>query len=340
MRSGLGRPLHRARRRPMELRGPSARSADPGLERTSGGVARAHRYDRSFVHDRGPPHEPDLLARRGRSIRCHGAGGGPYHLSAQRRPLARLLAGHVLHLRVEERQDTLRITAPDTLGNIGQSNVVWTVDVGPPRIRLARAPDRSTSLPVADFRLWSKADPALFLRSFDGSPVMPCDDKNTFGPLPEGPHRLRVWGLDAAMNRTAPLTFRWEVDTIPPGLLLTGIPEEGAITTETTASFDIWQASPAPCSAPSTTRSSRPARHRPCISGSSMGRTRSACTCSIGRATSRSRPLGPGRSIPSPEPSRACQTRCLSWRHGKRHLTRGIPDLARAARSGHGRRPP
>ena len=34
------------------------------------------------------------------------------------------------------------------------------------------------------------------------------------------------------------------MDTIPPGLLLTGIPEEGAVTTETTASFDIWQSEP------------------------------------------------------------------------------------------------
>jgi hypothetical protein len=131
------------------------------------------------------------------------------------------------------RRHEARFARTDTLGNIGQSNVVWTVDVGPPRIRLARAPDRFTSLPVAEFRLWSKTDPALFLCSFDGSPVMPCDGKNTFGPLPEGPHRLRVWGLDAAMNRTEPLTFRWDVDTIPPGLLLTGIPEEGAITTAT-----------------------------------------------------------------------------------------------------------
>ena len=92
--------------------------------------------------------------------------------------------------------------------------------------------------------MWSKTDPALFLCSFDGSAVMPCDDKLTIGPLPDGPHRLRVWGLDAAMNRAEPLTYRWDVDTIPPGLLLTGVPEEGAVTTETTAAFDIWQSEP------------------------------------------------------------------------------------------------
>ena len=31
---------------------------------------------------------------------------------------------------------------------------------------------------------------------------MPCEDKLTIGPLPDGPHRLRVWGLDAAINRS------------------------------------------------------------------------------------------------------------------------------------------
>ena len=95
-------------------------------------------------------------------------------------------------------EHTLRITSSDVLGNVGESNVVWTVDVGPPRFRLARSPDRFTSVPEAQFRLWSKADPALFLCSFDGSTVMPCDDKFTIGPLADGSYRLRVWALDAA----------------------------------------------------------------------------------------------------------------------------------------------
>ena len=158
-----------------------------------------------------------------------GLGGGrwPDHVSARRRPLARLLERHVLRHRLEEGRAHVRITASDPLGNVGQTEVVWTVDIGPPRVRLARSPDRFTSVPEAVFRLWSKTDPALYLCSFDGSAVMPCDDKFTIGPLPDGPYRLRVWGLDAAMNRSEPLTYRWDVDTIPPGLLLTGHPRRG-----------------------------------------------------------------------------------------------------------------
>ena len=145
---------------------------------------------------------------------------------------------------VKKGEHTVRITASDPLGNVGQTEVVWTVDIGPPRVKLARSPDRFTSVPEAVFRLWSKTDPALYLCSFDGSTVMPCDDKFTIGPLTDGPYRLRVWAIDAAMNRSEPLTYRWDVDTIPPGLLLTGIPEDGAVTTETSTAFDIWQSEP------------------------------------------------------------------------------------------------
>ena len=36
---------------------------------------------------------------------------------------------------------------------------------------------------------------------------------------------MTVWGLDAALNRSEPpIVYRWDVDTIPPGLLLSGIP--------------------------------------------------------------------------------------------------------------------
>ena len=145
---------------------------------------------------------------------------------------------------VKKGEHTVRITASDALGNVGQTEVVWTVDIGPPRVKLARSPDRFTSVPEAVLRLWSKTDPALYLCSFDGSVVMPCAERFTVGPLPDGPYRLRIWGFDAAMNRSEPLTYRWDVDSIPPGLLLTGIPEEGAVTTETSAAFDIWQSEP------------------------------------------------------------------------------------------------
>jgi arylsulfatase A-like enzyme len=135
----------------------------------------------------------------------------------------------------------LQISAADTLGNVGETDIAWTVDVGPPRVRIPRRPDRFSQTSTADFRLWARTDPALFLCSLDDGPEMPCRAGTEIGPLPDGPHRLTVWGLDAAMNRSGPVSYRWAVDTIPPGLLLSGIPDDGAIIHDRTATFDVWQ---------------------------------------------------------------------------------------------------
>ncbi len=156
----------------------------------------------------------------------------------------------------------VRVAAADVLGNVGVTTFTWIIDFGAPKVRIAKRPDRFTSIPEATFRLWSRSDPSLFLCRLDGLPEMPCDDDTSFGPLGEGPHALTVWGLDAAMNRARPVVYRWAVDTIPPGLLLSGFPEDAAVTVDTTATFDVWQnepgviycsldeAEPAPCTTP------------------------------------------------------------------------------------------
>jgi hypothetical protein len=139
---------------------------------------------------------------------------------------------------------TVRIAAADALGNVGVTSFTWTIDFGAPKIRIVKRPDRFTSIAEATFRLTSSSEPALFLCKLDGFPEMPCDDDMVFGSLGEGLHALTVWGLDAAMNRARPVSYRWAVDTIPPGLLLTGLPEDGAVTPDPTASFDIWKSEP------------------------------------------------------------------------------------------------
>ena len=95
----------------------------------------------------------------------------------------------------------VRVTATDALGNVGVTTFAWTIDFGAPKVRIVKRPDRFTSIDEATFRLWSRSDPSLFLCRLDGLPEMPCDDDLSFGPLGEGPHKLTVWGLDAALNR-------------------------------------------------------------------------------------------------------------------------------------------
>ena len=139
---------------------------------------------------------------------------------------------------------TLRVSASDALGNTASTNFTWSVDVGPPRVRFDRSPDRFTASTTAVFRLGSRSDPVLFLCTLDDLPEMPCDANEIFGPLPDGPHQLIIWGVDAAMNRSDASSYHWDVDTIPPGLILTGAPEDGAVTPDPSATFDIWQSEP------------------------------------------------------------------------------------------------
>ena len=139
---------------------------------------------------------------------------------------------------------TVRVTAADALGNLGVTLFTWTIDFGAPKVRIANGPDRYTPAADASFRFTSNSDTSLFICRLDGLPEMPCDDDTPIARLGEGPHALTVWGLDAAWNRTPPIVYRWTVDTIPPGLLLSGTPEEGAVSTVTTASFAIWQSEP------------------------------------------------------------------------------------------------
>ena len=180
------------------------------------------------------------------------------------------------------------------------------------KVRIVKHPDRFTSAADATFRLTSSSDPGLFLCSLDGLPEMPCDDTLSFGPLGEGPHVLKVWGVDAALNRAQPVVYRWAVDTIPPGLLLTGSPEDGAVTASTTATFDIWQSEPgivycslddaafAPCTSPVA------------YTGLTSGAHSFQTYVQAERATSPSRRprAGPSRSLPHVSES---GSRLASW---------------------------
>ena len=247
VRCGDRRQLCRAGRGGLELRGPRAGpgDADHGASPLPAWLFRVDATGPGFVLAQGPRSstssrdaDPALRAhRRGRPepTSCRLDGGRA----------TRLLGGTVLGVRPDERAYTPSGWPPwMPSGTRARPFFTWTVDVGAPKVRLAGHPDPFTTSTIATFRLWSRTDPALFLCMLDGLALMPCDDDNYFGSLTDGRHSLVVWGLDAAMNRSHAVTYRWTVDTIPPGLILTGTPEEGAVTADRAASFEIWQSEP------------------------------------------------------------------------------------------------
>ena len=236
-------------------------------------------------------------------------------------------------------QHTLRVTASDALGNTASTNFTWSVDSGPPRIKIVVSPDRFTSSATAAFRLGSNSDPVLFLCMLDDLPEMPGKLNEILGPFSEGPHRLAVWGLDAAMNRSDPLSYRWDVDTIPPGLILTGTPEDGAMTpdpfgvvrhlgrvrTMTDLLFALAASEFVACGAPVSLL--RIGRWCPHVPGVRAGSSRERTHHSLGGAGSSIWP--PPKAIGS-RFSRTCQTRGLRCRHGTGHLLEAWPGSARS----------
>ncbi len=169
---------------------------------------------------------------------------GPTRCRVDRHGWSECSSGRYVATRLGNGPHVLRIAAVDALGNAAETDVDWTVDVGPPKVRLRVRPDPFTTDTVVRFRFWTKTDPAVYLCRLDDLPTFPCDDTSDIGPLPDGHHRFTVWGLDAAMNMSPPLLYPFTVDTIPPGLILSGTPDDGTTTPGRATAFDVWQSEP------------------------------------------------------------------------------------------------
>jgi arylsulfatase A-like enzyme len=139
---------------------------------------------------------------------------GPIGCAVDGRALA-CPSGRLSLGRVKSGSHTLEITATDTAGNVGVTTYAWTVDRTPPDVLIASGPQRRSSDPISVFNLWSSVDPALFVCSLDGGPVMPCFGAPSFYGLKNGRHTLVAWSYDAAGNRSEPVGYRWRVVTAP-----------------------------------------------------------------------------------------------------------------------------
>jgi N-acetylglucosamine-6-sulfatase len=163
-----------------------------------------------------------------------------------RRPSVDCSSGSFITPGLRRGPHELSIEAVDEHGNLGITILPWTIDIGAPLFHIGSRPDRFTSETTARIRLSSPSDEnAVFLCTLDNSVVMPCGRVTQFGPLGDGPHRFTAWALDAAMNQTAAHEYRWTVDTLPPALLLSGEPKEGAITSSRSTHFDVKTNEPA-----------------------------------------------------------------------------------------------
>lgn len=163
------------------------------------------------------------------AVRCAVDNGAASDCASGRYRVERVSAG--LH--------TLTITATDRAGNTAVGRYRWEVDRTAPAAGIKGNPKPFSSERDATFDLWSDAAPAFYLCRIDDRPWMPCFTAAEITSLDDGKHRFVAVALDAAMNRSEPVVFRWTVDTIAPGLVLTGSPQQGDTTSSGSASFDI-----------------------------------------------------------------------------------------------------
>lgn len=171
---------------------------------------------------------------------------GPVTCTLNRREPVDCTSGSFVTPQLKKGTHAVVVTAVDALGNQGVTSLSWTLDIGGPRFHIGARPDRFSSSTTARFRVASVSDvDAVFLCAVDGGPEMPCAQTIELGPFGEGTHTFTAWAFDAARNRTGPRSYRWTIDTLPPGLLISGTPEDGAVSSSRTASFDVWTNEPA-----------------------------------------------------------------------------------------------
>jgi len=137
----------------------------------------------------------------------------------------------------------------------------WTVDTVPPAVTITSGPASPTNQTAASFT-FSTESGATVTCSWDGAAAQPCTSGASSSGLADGNHVLSVQATDQAGNTSAPVTWNWTVDTVPPSVTIDSGPT--GPTNDTTATFafsseagavfacSLDGASPEPCSSPAS----------------------------------------------------------------------------------------
>jgi len=135
----------------------------------------------------------------------------------------------------------LQIRASDEAGNTATTELAWTVDREAPDARFLLHPRRRSDQPAASFLLGPSRFGGGFLCRLDGRPFMVCPRAPTFSELPDGVHRLTVVAVDAALNRSAPITWTWTQDTVAPITTIESGPPSPTASTSATFAFSATE---------------------------------------------------------------------------------------------------
>ncbi len=128
---------------------------------------------------------------------------------------------------------TFVVAATDAAGNTRTQSYTWTVDTVAPVIMISGQPPAATNNTSAAFQ-FTVTGATTETCTLDGGAAQNCTTSASYTGLANGNHTFVLAASDAAGN-TASQSITWNVDTIPPSVMINSSP--AADTNSTSASF-------------------------------------------------------------------------------------------------------
>ena len=126
---------------------------------------------------------------------------------------------------------TFQVRVRDAVGNVDPTPATrtWTVDLSAPDTTIDSGPIGTVRMMTAAFTFSASEMNVTFECNLDAGGYAPCTSPANYSALAQGVHTFAVRATDAAMHVDAsPATRTWTVDTIPPDVMFTSGPAEGA----------------------------------------------------------------------------------------------------------------
>lgn len=126
---------------------------------------------------------------------------------------------------------TFSVRVRDAVGNYDPTPATrtWTVDLTPPDTQILTGPQGLTGSASASFSFASTEMGVTYACSVDGAPPTACTSPASMMSLAQGAHTFAVAATDAAGHTDAtPATRSWNVDTVPPDIMITAGPAANA----------------------------------------------------------------------------------------------------------------
>ena len=165
-------------------------------------------------------------------------------------------------------QHTFYVRAVDPLASEPTSataSYTWTIDTVPPPPPTILGPPNPTNSTSASFTFADSEAGVTFACRLDASGFPPCPNPASYaGPLADGEHTLRARAVDAAGNVSAPSSYTWTIDTVPPAVPTIGAHADVIATSTTTFTFSSVGATRFECHVDAGVFS-------PCASGDAFG---------------------------------------------------------------------